>query len=211
MKRLLLLTGMTLTFGLGSVAYGQDVRLPDLTREQMSSAQQQAADATVSGKRKTLEGPFNIWLRSPPLENRLQQVGQYVRFQTSLPHQLNEFAILITAKEWASPFEWSYHYPLAVKEGMEPAVLEQLRVGTAIKGMTDDEQMVYDFSVQLHRNHQVSDAVYNRVFKRFGERGVVDLIAVDGYYTTVAMTLNVGHVPPTPGGVPAFPEAPLPQ
>ena len=196
---------------LGGVAKAEETRLPTIPEATYTRDQKAAAAATVSGPRKTIDGPFAIWLRSPELENRLQQVGQYVRFDTSLPHKLNEFAILVTAVQWKAPFEWSYHYPLAIKEGMEPDVLKVVSEGKRPDDMSDDEALVYDFTVQLIQQKQVSDAVYDASVKKFGERGFVDLIAVDGYYSTVSMTLNVGHYPASETGGPRLTEAAVPK
>ena len=195
----------------GGVAKAEETRLPAIPEASYTSEQKLAAAATVSGPRKTIDGPFAIWLRSPELENRLQQVGQYVRFDTSLPHKLNEFAILVTAVQWKSPFEWSYHYPLAIKEGMESDVLRVLSEGKRPDNMSNDEALVYDFTVQLLQQKQVSDAVYDATVRKFGERGVVDLIAVDGYYSTVSMTLNVGHYPAGATDGPRLTEAATPK
>ena len=196
---------------LGGVANAEETRLSPIPEAAYTTDQKAAVAATVSEPRKTIDGPFAVWLRSPELENRLQQVGQYVRFDTSLPHKLNEFAILVTAVQWKSPFEWSYHYPLAIKEGIEPDVLKAVSEGKRPDTMSDDEALVYDFTVQLLQQKQVSDAVYDATVKKFGERGVVDLIAVDGYYSTVSMTLNVGHYPASETGGPRLTEAAVPK
>src|SRR5215510_8675116 len=116
-----LLTGGVLAMGIAGVAQAAD-RFPELTREQMSPAQQKAADAIAAGPRGGLRGPFNAWLRSPEFADRAQRVGEYIRYQSSLPKKLNEFAILITARWWNAKFEWYAHYPLALQAGLEPAV-----------------------------------------------------------------------------------------
>ena len=170
-------------------------RFPDLKIEAMSPEQKAIANAIASGPRKSISGPFKAWLRSPVLADRLQKVGEYVRFDSSLPKRLNEFAILITGSVWNSQFEWSYHYPLALKQGMSASVLEDLSHGKTPVGMNDDETLVYQFSTEVHRDKTVSDATYAKALARFGERGVVDLIAVNGYYDLVCMTLNVAQVP----------------
>jgi 4-carboxymuconolactone decarboxylase len=170
-------------------------RFPDLDPAAMTPEQKAIADAIASGPRKSISGPFKAWLRSPVLADRLQKVGEYIRFETSLPKRLNEFAILISGQAWASQFEWAYHYPLAVKQGVPETVLADLSEGRVPKGMSDDEALVYAFSTELRRDKTVSDATYAKVLKRFGERGVVDLVAVNGYYDVVCMTLNVAQVP----------------
>ena len=188
-------------------------RFPVLTQDQLGPEQQKLLQELLAGPRggggeptpetvkRVLErGPFNAWMRSPDLGDRLQKVGEYVRFNTSLPLRLNEFAILITARHWSSQYEWYAHLPLALKAGLEPKIAAQLAEGKKPAGMKDDEAVVYDFSTQLHRTKNVTDATYQRAVKELGERGVMDLIGVNGYYTAVSMTLNVARVPIPDGG-----------
>ena len=187
-----------------------DERFPILQPDQMNADQKKLLEALLAGPRggntspeavqKMLRGgPFNAWMRSPDLGNRLQNVGEYIRYRTSLPPLLNEFAILITAREWTSQYEWYAHYPLALKAGLDAKLADELALGQRPSAMTDDEAAVYDFCVQLHRTRNVDDAAFNRALALFGERGVVDLIGVSGYYTAVSMTLNVAHVMPPEG------------
>ena len=190
-------------------------RFPILQPDQMNPEQKKLLEALLAGPRgggnasseavqKMLRrGPFNAWMRSPDLGNRLQNVGEYIRYNTSLPLRLNEFAILITAREWTSQYEWYAHYPLAMKAGLEAKVADELALGRRPSAMSDDEAAVYEFCIQLHRTRKVDNATFNRALARFGEQGVVDLIGVSGYYTAVAMTLNVAQVMPPEG-------APLP-
>ena len=171
-------------------------RFPELNPAQLTPQQKVMYDALMAGPRHSIEGPFNAWLRSPQLGNRLQKVGEYLRFETTIPHDLNEFAILITATEWSCGFEWYAHYALAIKAGLSETVAKDLQEGRRPANMSADETMVYDFATQLHRKHQVSDAVYKQVAGRFGEQGVTDLIGLLGYYDIVSMTLNVAQVRP---------------
>lgn len=199
---------LALAIGIAAVSGSWAQRLPELKPEQMTIEQKALYDALMAGPRHSTQGPFNTWLRSPVLGDRLQKVGEYLRYQTSMPHRLNEFAILITAVEWKSGFEWYAHYPLAIKEGLSPAIAEELRQGRRPKGMSADEATVYDFATQMHRKRQVSDAVFAAAKARFGEQGVVDLTALLGYYTTVSMTLNLAEVPvPADGGKTLAPPA----
>ena len=181
-------------------------RLPNLRPDQLSPEQKAIEDAITSGPRGNSSGPFQAWLRSPVLADRLQKVGEYVRFQTSLPKPLNEFAILIAGRYWNSAFEWAYHYPLAINGGVEASVLADLSNGRVPGGMSGDEALVYAFSTELRRDRMVTDATYARALARFGERGVIDLVAVNGYYDVVCMTLNVAQVP-VPAGSTAPPLA----
>jgi 4-carboxymuconolactone decarboxylase len=197
MKRAIMIAASLLL--VASAARAAD-RFPQLQLDQMSPEQKKVAEAIMSGPRGGLRGPFNALLRSPELADRLQKVGEYIRFNTSLPHRLNEFAILITAREWTSQYEWHAHHPLALKAGLDPKIAEDLAAGRRPAGMKDDETVVYDFCVQLHRNKRVDDATFNAALAALGEKGVVDLIGVSGYYSVVSMTLNVAEVP-LPAGV----------
>jgi len=195
-----------------SVASAAD-RFPVPKAEQLTPEQAKYVQGLVAGprgggdsspdavNRMLQRGPFNAWARSPVLGERLQKVGEYIRFDTSLPLRLNEFAILITARHWTSQYEWHAHYPLALKAGLDPKVAADLAENRRPSGMKDDEAAVYDFCTQLHRTKNVSDEAFHRAVQLFGEKGVVDLIGVSGYYTAVSMTLNVAKVPP-PSGVP---------
>ena len=176
-------------------------RLPPLAPERMTARQREVAEAIACGPRGGLRGPFQAWLRSPELADRFQRVGEYVRFQSSIPPALNELAILVTAREWTAQFEWHAHHALAMKAGLPPAIAEAIARGERPEGMDADQNAIYEFAVELHRDRSVSDATYAAVAGRFGERGVVDLIAACGYYVAVAMTLNVSRVP-LPDGVP---------
>jgi 4-carboxymuconolactone decarboxylase len=199
---------LALAASLALPALAED-RFPPLDPAQMTPAQRQVYDAIASGPRGGVRGPFNTWLRSPETGDRLQRVGEHLRFRSVIPTALNEFAILITARAWDAPYEWYAHYPLAVKAGLPEAVAAELAQGKRPGNMTEDQALVYDFLTELHRNHGVSDASFNALKARFSEQGVVDLIAVSGYYVAVAMTLNVAQVK-LPDGVPN-PLPPLPR
>lgn len=177
-------------------------RLPPLPPEGMTPRQREVAEAISGGPRGGLRGPFQAWLRSPEVADRFQRVGEYVRFQSSIPPALNELAILVTAREWTAQFEWHAHHALAMKAGLPPAIAEAIARGERPEGMDADQRAVYDFAAELHRERAVSDAVYAAVAERFGERGVVDLVAACGYYVAVAMTLNVARVPLPDGSPP---------
>jgi 4-carboxymuconolactone decarboxylase len=188
-------------------------RFPVLQPDQMNPEQEKLLEALLAGprgggnaspevvQRMLRGGPFNAWMRSPDLGNRLQDVGAYIRYKTSLPLRLNELAILITAREWTSQYEWHAHYPLAMKAGLDAKIADELALGQRPSAMKEDEAAVYEFCTQLHRTRKVDDATFNRALALFGEQGVVDLIGVSGYYTAVSMTLNVAQVMP-PDGAP---------
>lgn len=195
------LMGITMATG----ASAED-RFPDLKPEEMTPVQRQVADAIKSGPRGSIRGPFNAWLRSPELADRLQKVGEHIRYRSSLPPRLNEFAILITAGHWNAKFEWYAHYPLAIRGGLKPEVAADLAQGRRPAGMAPDEAAIYDFCIELRRDRKVSDATYAAVQKLFGDQGVVDLIAVNGYYDLVSMTLNVAEVTTPPDGALPLPD-----
>ncbi len=195
---------MGLSLAAGSA--GATVRFPTLKPEEMTPAQRQVADAIMAGPRKSMGGPFNAWLRSPATADKLQQMGEQIRFHSSLPPRLNEFAILMTARAWDADYEWYAHYPLALKAGLEPKVAADLAKGGRPRAMRPDEAAVYDFMSELRGTHRVSDPTYAATQKLLGDQGVIDLVALSGYYDLVSMTLNTAQVlPPEPGALPLPP------
>lgn len=202
------LVAAAMGLGLAAGEPGQAAeRFPTLTPEQMTPAQRQVADAIMAGPRKSLGGPFNAWLRSPELADKLQQVGEHIRFHSSVPARLNEFAILITARAWDADYEWSAHYPLAMKAGLKPSIAADLADGKRPAGMAADEAVVYDFVTELRRTHRVSDPTYAAAHRVLGDQGIVDLVALCGYYDLVSMTLNTAQVA-APADGPKLPPAP---
>lgn len=196
---------LALVFSSGSVYAQGSAQMPrfqPLTESNMSEAQKKAAQELAGGPRGRLnpDGPNALFLRSPDLMSRTQKVGEYLRYSSSLPLRLNEFAILVTARQWNAQVEWIAHHPLALKAGLHPAVAEDLKVGKRPAAMKDDEAAIYQFCKELHETKQVSDATFKGVFDKFGERGVIDLVALTGYYSMLAMVLNVAQQP-LPGGV----------
>lgn len=185
-------------------------RMPMLAREAMTPAQQAAADELIAGPRKAVKGPFIPLLRSPALMSRLQKVGEYLRFDSVLPPRLSEFATLVVSRAWTQQFEWRVHAALALKAGTSAATIDALRDGRRPTDMSDDEALVHDFAVELMRHHGVSDATYSAAVARLGEQGVVDLVALLGYFVTVSMVLNVAGTPPEPNDdVPLLPPLPV--
>jgi 4-carboxymuconolactone decarboxylase len=182
-------------------------RLPPIDPAAWTPEQKKVAEEIVAGPRGGMPGPFNAWLRCPDLAARLQKVGEYARFRTSLPPALNELAILLVARDWSAAFEWYAHYQLAMKAGLSPAIADSIAHRRRPEAMSEDEAMIYDFAHELLTRRTVSEATFARVRARFGEPGVVDLIGTLGYYVAVSMTLNVAGVPVPPGSsVPGLPE-----
>ena len=195
MKTFVRATAVCLLFA-GSALALTGERFPEIPLDKMTPQQRTVADAIMSGPRKGMSGPFNAWLRSPELADRLQKVGEYVRFNSSLDRRLNEMAIIMTAQYWGSTYEWFAHAPLAIKAGLDPDIVAAIGAGNKPAKMKDDEAIVWEFATQLRRDHHVDDDIYAKAVNKFGENGVVDLIAVSGYYDVVSMTLNVAHVSP---------------
>ncbi|HWE48881.1 MAG TPA: carboxymuconolactone decarboxylase family protein [Bryobacteraceae bacterium] len=175
-------------------------RFRPLTYEEMTPAQKTMIDHLLSGERGGTGGPFNVTLRSPEMGDIAQNLGAYLRYHSSLPRKLNEFAIVITGRIWKSQYEFYAHSPLAIQAGMSPAIIEAVAAGKRPTGMQPDEEAIYNFCTELQTTRQVSDATFKAVVDKFGERGAVDLIAVQGYYNFVSMVLNVDKYP-LPDGV----------
>jgi 4-carboxymuconolactone decarboxylase len=191
-------------------------RFKQIPPENLTPEQRTLAEAIRSGPRGAVKnsaaatpgplgGPFNVWLRSPDIGNIIQSLGAAIRFRSSLPNKLNELAIIVTARQWTAQYEWLAHKKLALEAGLDPAIAEDIAQGRRPAKMSEDEAIVHDFSRELHDTHGVSDAMYQRAFDRFGERGVMDLIAVNGYYVLVSMTLNVDRTALPAGVTPPLP------
>jgi 4-carboxymuconolactone decarboxylase len=166
-----------------------------LTEATMTPRQREVYQGIVSGPRKGAVGPFNALLRSPEVADRVQRVGEYVRFQTTIPAPLNEMAILITGRFWGAQFEFWAHRRLAKTAGLADGIVDAIAEGRRPPTMSDDERIVYDFCIELFRDKGVSDRTFKGVVDRFGEQGVIDLIAASGYYSIVSMVLNVDRYP----------------
>jgi 4-carboxymuconolactone decarboxylase len=169
-------------------------RFAPLAPQAMTDAQRAVADAIVAGPRGGLRGPFQAWLRSPELAQRLQKVGEYLRFESSVPRRLNELAILITARAWDAQFEWFAHHRLALEAGLDASVAADIAEGRRPATMRADEEVVYDFCTELRATRRVSDPTLAAAIELLGEAGVIELVAVSGYYDLVSMTLNVAEV-----------------
>ena len=170
-------------------------RMPPLSPEAMSPEQQGAAAELAAGPRGAVRGPFIALLRSPQLMERLQKVGEYLRYGSALEPRLSEFAVLIVARHLTQQFEWQVHYPLALKAGLAQAVADELAHGARPSGMREDETIVHDFCTELLRTHGVSGPTFERARERLAEAGLVDLVGLVGYFITVSFVLNVAHTP----------------
>lgn len=187
----------------GTAAHAQERfsdRLSELRLDQLTPEQQQMAVHLKTPPRNSAlnGGPFNAYARSPKLGLLLLQVSDYVRFNSSLPPRLSEFAIMIGARHWSVPYEWRAHYPLAVKGGLDRQILVDLGAGKRPQSMKDDETALYDFCTEMFRDKKVSDAAFKAAVDKFGERGVMDLIGIIGYYDIASMALIAQNAKATP-------------
>lgn len=171
-------------------------RMPPIPRERMDEAQRAAADELAAGPRKAVKGPFIPLLRSPQLLARLQKVGEYLRFESALPRRVNELVTLVVSRAWTQQLEWSAHVPLALQAGTSPEAVDAIREGRRPSSMSAEEAIAYEFATELLDRRGVSDATYQACVERLGERGVVDLVGLVGYFATVSMVLNVARTPP---------------
>lgn len=159
-----------------------------------------ASAKLTSGPRGCVFGPFGIMLRSPELLTRAQLPGEYVRFHSAIPKKLREMSMLIVGKEWNQPYIWYIHEPIAIKAGLSRNIISEIAQGNKSLQMDNSESVVYDFSMQLLQKHRVDDITYNQIRTKFGEKGVVDLVAINGYFSMLCMMLNVANAP-IPKGV----------
>ena len=170
-------------------------RFKPLTWETLSPAQLKMVDSVMSGKRGSMQGPYNVLLRSPQLGNLAQQFGAHTRFNSSLPLALNELAILLVARFWTCQFVWWAHRRIAREAGLEEALIQAIATGKISQGLAADVAAVYGFCNELLQTRLVSDATYAAAVELFGEAGVVDLMGTMSYYTLVSMSLNVDQYP----------------
>ena len=185
-------------------AAAQD-RMPPIPAAQLTEAQRRGIDEFREARRAELSGPFVPLLRSPELLSRTRALGDYLRFRSALPPRLSEFTILLTARHWAQNYEWDVHAPIAREAGVTAEAIAAILAGRRPASLTEDEAAIYDFCDELQRTHAVADATYARALARFGEKGVIDLIGIQGYYSLLAMVLNTAGTPIAAGHQPAFP------
>jgi 4-carboxymuconolactone decarboxylase len=157
-----------------------------------------------------ITGPFIPLLRSPEVMTRARAMGDYLRFRSALPPRLSEFVILLTSRDWTQQYEWSVHYPSAIKAGLSPDLVNAISEGRRPARMSEDEEILYDVCAELQRARSVSDATYARAVAKFGEQGVIDTVSIVGYYSFLAMVLNTARTP-VPAGAAAPPLAPFPR
>jgi 4-carboxymuconolactone decarboxylase len=170
-------------------------RIPLPAPETLTPEQRRVYDAVVAGPRGKVQGPLLAALHRPELADKWQQLGELLRFRTSLPPALNELAILVTARHCNCDVEWHFHEAMALKAGLAPSVVEDIRASRRPAGADADTRSIFDFADELNRTKTVSAETYARALERWKVVGVVELTALVGYYTMVAMTLNAHEIP----------------
>jgi len=205
---------LCLVISLSFPAFAQD-RMPMIPADKLTEAQKkgiaerradqqartEACKNGVIDAAKCTEEYFNVHgpmvplLRSPEVMVAANSIGNYVEYKTVLPQELRELIVLIVAREWTEQYVWNSHYATALKKGVRPDIVKAIAEGRRPAKMSDDEEAVYDFFDELHRNHGVSDPTYARVLVKFGEQGIIDMVSVYGIYSYFSMITNVAHTP----------------
>ena len=180
-------------------------RFAEIKPEQWTPEQREVADAIVRGPRGAVGGPFPTWLRCPELAARLQELGEYIRFKRALPVKFVSIAILLTARHWKCQYEWDHHSKTALEAGIPQAAIDQILANQRPVDLSAEELAVHDFCRALHRDRNVTDTEFEAAKAALGEEHLVELIAISGYYTMMAMALNVSEVPPASGVRTKFP------
>src|SRR5450756_18524 len=200
-----ILIGMTFqSWGADASTAPKAPRFSPLTIDQLHVYQKPLGEQIMKVSSVGLAGPYSPLLRSPVLGQRMFDLLYYLRWNSSVPLRLNEFAILIIGRQWRSQVEWFAHGPLAIKAGLAPEIVAALKAQKRPDNMKPDEAAVYDFVTELTTTHQVSDATFARAKQILGEQQVVDLTTLAGTYITVAMLLAMAEE-----GVPAGKEPPF--
>jgi 4-carboxymuconolactone decarboxylase len=168
-------------------------RLPTIPPDQYTADQRKAAEEFLAVRKTPVFGPFEPMMHSPEVMSMARAMGDYLRYHSAIGNTLSELVILVTAREWSQDYEWYVHYPIALKAGITKDIADAIADGRRPIGMSADEEIVYDFTTELQRNKRISDPTFNRAEQRFGKKGVVDMTGISGYYTFLAMQLNMAR------------------
>ena len=185
-------------------AQGREPRFPPLTDKDLTEQQRPLAERIRRISSVGIGGPYNPLLRSPPLTEKMLDLLDYLRWNSSLPPRLSEFAILIQGRLWRSQVEWFAHEPLALKAGLRPEILADLKANRRPRDMKPDEAAVYDLSMELATKHAVSDETFLHARSLLNDQQIVDLVGLSGTYVTVAMLLATGDEGVPPSKAPPF-------
>jgi len=168
-------------------------RLPTIPPEQYTAEQRKAAEDFLAARKVPVFGPFEPMMHSPEVMSIARATGDYLRYHSAIGNTFSELVILVTAREWSQDYEWFVHQPIALKAGISKDITDAIADGRRPPTMSLDEEIVYDFTVELLRNKRVSDTTFSRAEQRFGKKGVVDMVGIAGYYTSLAMQLNTAR------------------
>jgi 4-carboxymuconolactone decarboxylase len=170
-------------------------RFAPLTRDALSLEQQRVFDAILAGPRGAVPAPFHLFLHSADLADRVQQLGELLRYRTGLPPRLSELAILVTARHWGAEYEWRVHEREARKTGVPESVIRAIAADTSPE-ISGDDALVYDFAYTFYAQREVPEPLYAAAVTRFGMRTVVELSSILGYYSMLAIVLRIFRVKP---------------
>ncbi len=205
------LSSAVLILALGtSVDLGAQARMTPIPADKMTDAQKKSAAEFRAVRKTDPTGPFAVMLRVPELMDLTFKWREHVQFRSVLDQRLTELAIMIAARHWTQAYEWNAHYPLALKAGLKPEIIAAVEEGRRPSHMAEDEEILYDFCTELQRNHGVSDATYARALAKFGEEGIVEAASLEGYYSLLAMVMNIARTP-LPAGATRPPLAAFPR
>src|SRR3954447_20033960 len=168
-------------------------RLPTIAPEQYTAEQKTAAEEFLAARKVPVFGPFEPMMYSPEIMSIARSTGDYLRYHSAIGNTLSELVILVTAREWSQDYEWFVHQPIALKAGISKDITDAIADGRRPPKMSADEEIVYDFTTELQKNKRVSDATFSAAEQRFGKKGVVDMVGISGYYTSLAMQLNTAR------------------
>ena len=174
-------------------------RFPPLPREAMTPLQREVYQRRMVGPWADLRGPFNALMRSPLTTDKALELGNHIRHGNSLSDRLVELAILVTGRHWTAQYEWWAHYKRAKEAGLPMHIADAIAENRRPERMQPDEEAIYEFSLELHRTRQVSDATWAKAKALFSEEQVIDLVATCGFYVLISMVLNVARAG-IPGG-----------
>jgi 4-carboxymuconolactone decarboxylase len=180
-------------FCIAALAAQAEERLPTIPPSQYTEEQKQAAADFEAARKVAVFGPFEPLMYSPQVMSQARAMGDYLRYKSAIGNTLSELAILMTAREWTQDYEWSVHYPIALKSGIRPEIADAIGDGRRPAALSPDESIVYDYVNELLKNKRISDPTFERAKARFGAKGVVDITGIVGYYTLLAMQLNAAQ------------------
>jgi 4-carboxymuconolactone decarboxylase len=166
------------------------MRLKLLSPDEMNPEQKQTYDEAIAGKRGAAPAPMMAWLNSPDMARHATRLGEMLRFNTEFPPRLSEIAILVTARHWTAHYEWWAHKRLALKGGLDEKIIDAIRDRRTPVFDDPKGQMIYNVAKSLHEGHGLAKSLYDDAIRTLGERGLVEIIGLCGYYTMVSMTLN---------------------